>query len=94
MSSDDVALPAVSPPQPGEPELPPPPATPDEIRQAQLRVFESLPPEVQRNPEIRARFGLGDAVELVARPIARALGIKDCGGCAKRKARLNRVRLW
>lgn len=36
--------------------------------------------------------GLGDAVETVAKPIARVLGIdEDCGGCARRKAKLNEV---
>ena len=34
-------------------------------------------------------FGLGDAVEVVAKPAARLLGIKDCAPCARRKAALN-----
>lgn len=34
-------------------------------------------------------FGLGDAVEVVAKPIANALGIKNCAPCARRKAALN-----
>lgn len=65
----------------------------EEIEAQRRRVFEGLPPEVQANPEVRKSFGLGDAVEILARPIARALGIKDCEGCRKRKERLNRVRL-
>lgn len=36
---------------------------------------------------------LGDAVEVLAKPIAKAIGMKKpCGACAKRKAWLNR--LW
>ncbi len=65
-----------------------------EIEAQRRRVFESLPPEVQANPEVRRSFGLGDAVEILAKPIARALGLKDCNGCKKRKAKLNKVRLW
>lgn len=35
-------------------------------------------------------FGLGDAVEVVARPVAKALGLDpDCAPCARRKAALN-----
>ena len=33
--------------------------------------------------------GLGDAVALVAKPIARVLGLKNCGGCDKRQQKLN-----
>lgn len=45
------------------------------------------------------RFGLGDAVALVAQPIARAVDavagtkIAQCGGCKKRRAALNRITL-
>ena len=38
-------------------------------------------------PEVR---GLGDLVAAFAKPIARAIGLKDCGGCAQRQAWLNR----
>jgi len=34
-------------------------------------------------------YGLGDAVEAVAKPVARALGIENCAPCLRRKARLN-----
>lgn len=40
-------------------------------------------------------FGLGDAVAVVAQPIARVIdavagtNLKECGGCAKRRAALN-----
>lgn len=43
----------------------------------------------------QASFGLGDAVALVAQPIAKAIdavagtNIKQCGGCAKRREALN-----
>jgi len=46
-----------------------------------------------------ARRGLGDLVAAVAQPIARvidaAAGTKlaECGGCAKRRAALNRIHL-
>lgn len=35
--------------------------------------------------------GLGDAVERVVQPIAQAIGIDSCGGCAERQALLNRL---
>lgn len=73
---------------------------------ANRRVFESLPPEVQANPQVRRDLGidpplppgedgigLGDIVERMARPVAKLLGLKDCGGCKARQKRLNRVRL-
>ncbi len=34
-------------------------------------------------------FGLGDAVEIAAKPIAEILGIKDCLPCERRKQALN-----
>lgn len=34
-------------------------------------------------------FGLGDAVEVVAKPIAQVLGIQDCLPCERRKQALN-----
>ena len=34
-------------------------------------------------------FGLGDAVEIAAKPIAEILGIKDCLPCQRRKQVLN-----
>lgn len=69
---------------------------------ARRRVFESLPAEAQANPKIRRDFGidppeagvgLGDLVERVARPVAKLLGLQDCGGCKARQKRWNRVRL-
>ena len=38
-----------------------------------------------------APFGLGDAVAVVAQPIARILKLEGCGACAKRKAILNSI---
>lgn len=75
-------------------EDPTPPSTPEEIEAQRRRVFESLPPEIRANPEVRRSFGLGDAVEILAKPIAGVLGIKNCAACAKRKARWNKVKLW
>lgn len=68
------------------------PKTPSEEspREAKRReIWESLPPEIQANPDVRRKFGLGDAVEVVAKPVARAFGIKDCAPCQRRKAALN-----
>lgn len=45
--------------------------------------------------EIRPRRGLGDAVAVVAQPIARAVDavlgtdLENCGGCRRRRAALN-----
>jgi len=78
---------------PVEPSVPPPP-TVDDVEEQRKRVFDSLPPEIQSNPQVRRSFGLGDAVEIMAKPIARALGIRRCSGCEKRKETLNRVKLW
>ena len=62
---------------------------------ARAQTWARLPPEIQANPQVRAKyFGLGDAVEIAARPIARALGISNCGACAQRKALLNKIPLF
>lgn len=48
-------------------------------------------------PPLSAPFGLGDAVAVIAEPIASALDavvgtkIKGCGGCARRREALNRA---
>lgn len=54
-------------------------------------MFERLPPEIQNDPNVRARFGLGDLVEAVASPFAKALGIQGCSSCQRRKAWLNKL---
>lgn len=36
-------------------------------------------------------YGLGDLVEEILDPFARALGLKNCAGCKKRKEALNRL---
>jgi hypothetical protein len=52
---------------------------------------------VTRNPPVRPVRGLGDAVAVVAEPIARVsdrlLGthLVGCGGCKKRREALNRA---
>jgi len=38
---------------------------------------------------VAGSFGLGDAVETVAKPVANLLGIKNCAPCQRRKAVLN-----
>jgi len=61
-----------------------------EIEVQRRRVFAGLPPEIQQNPIIRERFGLGDAVAAVAKPIAKLFGMKsDCKTCKDRQAKLN-----
>ncbi len=57
---------------------------------ARARTWATLPPEIQRNPQVRAKYmGLGDVVAVAAAPIARALGVKHCAACDKRKQWLN-----
>lgn len=48
-----------------------------------------------RNPAPRPvrTVGLGDVIEVVARPIARILGIQNCTACKERQARANAVRI-
>jgi hypothetical protein len=69
------------------------------------RVWESLPPEVRRDPKVRAKFadvsgdaqyfGLGDAVAAIAKPVARALGRDpNCVPCQQRQQRMNRIKLF
>lgn len=93
--ADDVE--SNSPAPSSEPRAP----SPEELAAARRRVFESLPPEVQQNPKIRRdfgidperpvfgrrRIGLGTVVETLARPVAAALGMKDCKPCKERKKR-------
>lgn len=45
--------------------------------------------ELRRNCPKPCMRGLGDAVALLTKPIARALGLRDCGGCAERQKKLN-----
>lgn len=62
--------------------------------QARQRTWANLPPEIRANPQVRAKFGLGDLVEVVARPVARAFGVDPgCEPCARRKELLNRITL-
>ncbi len=45
-----------------------------------------------REEQRERRLGLGDAVEIVAKPIGKILGIENCSGCTGpggRKERLN-----
>ena len=54
------------------------------------KVWARLPPEIRRDPKVRAKFqGLGDVVAAVAKPIARAIGIKSCATCGDRQKALN-----
>lgn len=36
-------------------------------------------------------YGLGDLVEEILDPFAKALGLKNCAGCRKRKEALNKL---
>jgi len=64
---------------------------PGSIEEKRRAVFESLPPEIQNDPKVRARFGLGDLVEAVAAPFAKVLGVQGCSSCQRRKAWLNKL---
>lgn len=48
-----------------------------------------------RRSEYEATFrrirGLGDAVEVFAKPVAALLGKGNCGGCAERRDKLNKL---
>jgi len=73
--------------------------------EAKRRVWNSLPPEIRRDPKVRAKYAdvngddeyvtLGDVVAAVAKPIARALG-KDpnCKPCRDRQAKLGKYKLF
>lgn len=80
----------------------------ESIAEQRRRVFEGLAPEIQRNPKIRARFGLppveevveeestsvglGDAIAVLAKPIAKLLRRDpDCLPCQRRRAMFNRA---
>jgi hypothetical protein len=67
------------------------PTQEDESKAEKRReLWEKLPESVRQSPVMRRKFGLGDAVEAVAKPIARALGLpEDCEPCKRRKAHLN-----
>lgn len=79
-------------------------ALPPEVRQiainfgkfSQSRLYIELPDGFDFGPhKPQAVIGLGDVVESIAHPIARALdavlgtGLVNCGGCQDRKAALN-----
>jgi hypothetical protein len=87
--------------------MPESPGAPSDAQtlEAKRRVWNSLPPEVRRDPKVRAKFsdingddafvGMGDVVAAVAKPIARALGRDpNCLPCQQRQARLNRIKLF
>jgi hypothetical protein len=54
-------------------------------------------PDMDKPIEAREILGLGDAVAMVAQPIARAIdrvagtNIQNCGGCKQRQEMLNRL---
>lgn len=41
----------------------------------------------------RRTVGLGDVIEVIARPVAKLLGIKDCQKCKDRQERANAVQI-
>lgn len=65
------------------------PVSSSDTTAARRKVWEGLAPGIRQNPEVRKKFGLGDAVAVVARPFARLLGIKKCGDCERRRKALN-----
>jgi hypothetical protein len=58
-----------------------------------LKFMDSIPSQRPTAPKV----GLGDLVEKVAQPIAKAIdrvfktNVQGCGGCRRRKAALNRL---
>ena len=50
----------------------------------------SLPDVLAARRRRVRRMGLGDLVHLLARPIARLLGLTRCQACHRRRLRLNR----
>jgi hypothetical protein len=67
------------------------PVSSSDANDARRKVWEGLPPGIRQNPEVRKKFGLGDAVAVVARPFARVLGRTNCAPCKKRQEALNRM---
>lgn len=61
-----------------------------------MKFTRSPRPDGKAEPYAR-RFGLGDAVAVVAKPIARVIDavagtdLAHCGGCEKRRRALNRI---
>ncbi len=53
------------------------------------KMLESTPPP---RPQ-RRTVGLGDVIEVIARPVARMLGIQNCAACKERQERANAVRI-
>jgi hypothetical protein len=61
-----------------------------EKAKARRELWNRLRPEIRNSPVMRRKFGLGDAVAVVAKPVARALGLpEDCLPCQQRQAALN-----
>lgn len=60
-------------------------------------IYKTHRPDLDKPIEARDILGLGDAVALVAQPIARAIdrvagtNIQNCGGCKQRQEMLNRI---
>jgi len=59
--------------------------------------YKTHRPDMDKPIEAREILGLGDAVAMVAQPIARAIdrvagtNIQGCGGCKQRQEMLNRL---
>jgi hypothetical protein len=59
--------------------------------------YETHAPHLDKPIEAKDILGLGDAVALVAQPIARVIdrvagtNIQNCGGCKQRQEMLNRL---
>lgn len=67
---------------------------------AMKKTLYILRPDMSEPPPLPVggkSFGLGDAVEIIAKPVAAGIdalfhtNIKNCGGCAKRKDAFNKA---
>lgn len=67
------------------------PVSSTDANAARRKVREGPPPGVHQNPEVRKKFGLGDAVAVIAKPFARVLGKTNCGRCKRSQEALNRM---
>ena len=56
-----------------------------------VKIVQPGPRQSSAKAGARRSMGLGDAVEVIAKPVARVLGIEDCAPCLQRKAQLNAI---
>lgn len=54
------------------------------------KLSSQTPREGVTKPSQNKGKGLGDLIS----DVTRLIGVKECDGCAKRKEKLNKIRLW